>query len=351
LDLLANFGGKPVVVSIQPKYEIDDLFADLQTGQYLRITAIDKDCDPPQYTLEADDGSGVPFPVRCPEPALLDFYRFVGKQGSLALDASDPAPLAFLTEGERLAQLEEIVREGLPAFLRTGEALSEIKRDNLYLQTHRTFEDYCKNKWGISVSQGDRLIQYAAVAAALPPTGETPKTQNQYRALAALPEQVREQAWAEANKDGTATGAKIREAGLRLAAELELEGEHAGDLTEEEKHPSELPLTESEQALMHQFVEGSVSPVGGVPGEIQETASEMGLQVFEVHEARAIECVEEEDLLLFSPRFDPALIRGNCAYCFAAEGLIIYPGLRRHDFWDWFQGHGEILCGGEPNDP
>ncbi len=56
----------------------------------------------------------------------------------------------FVEEAESLAQYEEAIAAGLATdFLRVGEALSAISRRKLYRETHRTFEDYCRMRWGL----------------------------------------------------------------------------------------------------------------------------------------------------------------------------------------------------------
>jgi hypothetical protein len=74
------------------------------------------------------------------------------------------------TEVEHLSRLEGIVRRGLNTDLEVGDALAEIRDTLLYRSTHETFEAYLRDRWGISGTRGDQLIQ-AAEAAIAPAAG------------------------------------------------------------------------------------------------------------------------------------------------------------------------------------
>jgi hypothetical protein len=64
-------------------------------------------------------------------------------------------------EVEHINRLEAIVRRGLDADLDVGNALAEINDSWLYRATHETFEAYLRDRWGMSASRGDELIQAA----------------------------------------------------------------------------------------------------------------------------------------------------------------------------------------------
>lgn len=61
-------------------------------------------------------------------------------------------------QAQRLAELEQIIKTDLAAFLRVGAALAEIRDRELYLGDTLTFDEYLKGKWGMGRSQGYRLI-------------------------------------------------------------------------------------------------------------------------------------------------------------------------------------------------
>jgi len=65
-----------------------------------------------------------------------------------------------------LAECEAIIQRGRPYFVEVGEALGAIRDHRLYLETHRTFEAYCRERWGFSRQRASQLI-IAAVSTAV----------------------------------------------------------------------------------------------------------------------------------------------------------------------------------------
>ena len=104
-----------------------------------------------------------------------------------------------LLEHSRLASLEEVINKGRQTFIEVGNALLEIRESRLYRETHNTFEDYCLERWDISKTQANRLVQSSEVAHTLTPIGVMPSTESQARELAPLldrPDELRD-IWAE----------------------------------------------------------------------------------------------------------------------------------------------------------
>lgn len=99
-------------------------------------------------------------------------------------------------EHDRLSQLENTIEHGLQTFVDVGTALLEIRDSHLYRTDHTTFEDYCRQRWGMSRIHAFRLIEAAHVTENLLPIGnKLPATESQARPLTRLePEQQRE-AW------------------------------------------------------------------------------------------------------------------------------------------------------------
>lgn len=54
------------------------------------------------------------------------------------------------TEKTLLAECESVIQKGLGTFLEVGRALAEIRDQQLYRETHKTFEKYCKDVWDLS---------------------------------------------------------------------------------------------------------------------------------------------------------------------------------------------------------
>lgn len=114
-----------------------------------------------------------------------------------------------LTMGEEevLYVAENTIRKGMTAFLEVGEALVTIRDRRLYRATHPTFEEYCKDRWGMGRSRAYQLINASEVVRVLEASvstnvdkGQLPLPQNeaQARALQAAPPEVRAEVWREA---------------------------------------------------------------------------------------------------------------------------------------------------------
>jgi hypothetical protein len=73
---------------------------------------------------------------------------------------SEPARIG---ESSRLVDLEGVIERGLSTFVEVGEALLEIRDARLYRLTHGTFEDYCRERWGLGVSRTHQLMDAAKV--------------------------------------------------------------------------------------------------------------------------------------------------------------------------------------------
>ena len=103
-----------------------------------------------------------------------------------------------IVEESRLEQLESTIDRGLKTFVEVGKALLEIRDSRLYRETFGTFEDYCRDRWGMERRQAYRLIDASnAVANVSHGTQTLPTSERQARPLTSLePEQQRE-VWAE----------------------------------------------------------------------------------------------------------------------------------------------------------
>jgi hypothetical protein len=100
-----------------------------------------------------------------------------------------------LSEQGRLQECEAIITDGLDTFVKVGNALMEIRDSKLYRQTHKTFEDYCRERWGIERRHAYRLIDSAAVVSNLCPIGHIPKSESQCRPLVGLEPEKQKEVW------------------------------------------------------------------------------------------------------------------------------------------------------------
>jgi len=136
-------------------------------------------------------------------------------------------------EAESFAKLEERVEAGLTNFIDVGNALSEIRDAKLYRASHGTFEDYCRERWGMSDRRARQLMTASQIGTMVPEM----KTERQARELSRV-EPARRQEVVE--KASIATGGKITAAALREAARTELVVE-----------PARINPERFSQAMMH----------------------------------------------------------------------------------------------------
>lgn len=112
-------------------------------------------------------------------------------------------------------RLEGIIAQGLKSFVDVGNALQEMRDRKLYRDTHRTFEDYCREQWGMERAHAYRLIDSAQVVEQLEmsPIGDIlPANESQARHLTRLEPEQRAQAWqaaVDSAPNGKVTGEHV----------------------------------------------------------------------------------------------------------------------------------------------
>lgn len=120
-----------------------------------------------------------------------------------------------LSEVQQLAECEAVIERGLHTFVAVGNALLTIRDKRLYRQDFGTFEDYCRDRWGMERAHAYRLIDSAKVVNALSPIGDIlPATESQARPLTALPPEVQPIVWQQAVEtapNGKVTAAHVQE--------------------------------------------------------------------------------------------------------------------------------------------
>jgi len=75
-----------------------------------------------------------------------------------AIEAPEPEPEPQ-AEGEERAQRLGELEEGIQRFVEAGEALLAVRDRRLYRESHRTFEDYCRERWGLE--RANQAIDFA----------------------------------------------------------------------------------------------------------------------------------------------------------------------------------------------
>lgn len=111
-----------------------------------------------------------------------------------------------------LAECEAIIERGLTTFVEVGSALARIRDERLYLDSHKSFEDYCRERWDFNDRRASQMIQAAEVSTIVETRSlPTPRNEAVARELAPLrsePAQLRE-VWTQAvEQHGPAPTAK-----------------------------------------------------------------------------------------------------------------------------------------------
>lgn len=122
-------------------------------------------------------------------------------------ESSESEPVVAKVEVvEELTEEELVDRQRLElkverAFYEAGKALAELQLRRLYRSTHKTFEEYCRDRFGMQRAYPYRLIDAAAVFDNLSPIGDIfPTAESQCRPLARLEPEEQRQVWQQAVK-------------------------------------------------------------------------------------------------------------------------------------------------------
>lgn len=100
-------------------------------------------------------------------------------------------------ERQELKRCEMVIYQGLETFLEVGQALMMIRDKRLYRLEYKTFEGYCRDKWGMSKTTANRLVSASQVITNLTPMGVKPSTERQTRPLTSLSPPIQREAWKE----------------------------------------------------------------------------------------------------------------------------------------------------------
>lgn len=140
------------------------------------------------------------------------------------------------TESTDLTTYEQTIESGMQSFLQVGEALWKIREGKLYRASHKTFEDYCREKWSMSKTHCNRLITGSLVANEVAPMGVEITSERQARELSRIEPSRRVEVLEKASESGSVTARSIRE-----AAKPESLAYFAPEEQEEENEPTPAP--------------------------------------------------------------------------------------------------------------
>ena len=122
-----------------------------------------------------------------------------------------------------LQEHETVIERGLKTFVEVGNALMAIRDSRLYKADYTTFEDYCRERWGMSKRHSNRMIEAANVIDNLGPIGLIPQTESQARPLAKLDPDDQLEAWqraVETAPNGKVTGKHVERVVAKMVAPL-----------------------------------------------------------------------------------------------------------------------------------
>lgn len=128
-----------------------------------------------------------------------------------------------LSERDTLKICEEAIQMGIRTFVEVGNALLTIRDQKLYRQTHKTFEDYCRQRWEMSRPRAYQLIESAEIVQNLSTIVDIlPNSESQTRPLASLEPGQQREAWQNvltSNPDGKITAEKVLQAAEAIKTE------------------------------------------------------------------------------------------------------------------------------------
>lgn len=143
------------------------------------------------------------------------------REESVTTDPAEPTAGATTKAGRSLAALESVIERGRETFVEVGRALAEIRDHELCKERgFRMWDDYLRERWGMSRSYASRQIAAAQVMGKLP-IGNGPSNEAQARELLPLLEDEAAMAayWRELQGHGvTVTAALIRETVKKILA-------------------------------------------------------------------------------------------------------------------------------------
>ena len=115
-----------------------------------------------------------------------------------------------IDEHNELERCEVVIKQGLETFVEVGQALLTIREKRLYRLEFGTFEDYCRDRWGMQRQYANRMIAASKAISNLVPIGTIlPETESQARPLTKLQPEIQREAWKEVVQQAEQTNQPI----------------------------------------------------------------------------------------------------------------------------------------------
>lgn len=132
----------------------------------------------------------------------------------------------------QLADCEARIERGLKTFYEVGEALLRIRDQGLYKEAaFSTFEDYCRERWGMSRPRAYQMIEAAEVAANLSTFVDVlPQNEAQTRPLAPLLPVEQQQVWQDVLEETGGNGITAEKVQVAVQSHMDKKQEAAADL-------------------------------------------------------------------------------------------------------------------------
>ncbi len=153
-------------------------------------------------------------------------------------------------EQNELERCEVVIRQGLETFVEVGTALMTIRDKRLYRAGFGTFEDYCREQWGMARNYANKMIAATAVVSNIGMGTIVPTTESQARPLTKLEPEIQREAWRETvERHGQdITAAKVEE----TVREFKPVNERFLELKAENKHDIFNPSPRSADELLQE---------------------------------------------------------------------------------------------------
>ena len=124
-----------------------------------------------------------------------------------------------IDEQQELAHCEAVIERGLETFFEVGQAMAIIRDRKLYRSDFKTFEEYCRDRWGMRRQVANRFIASSETVANLEPIGSIPASESQARPLTSLEPDQQRKAWSKVVQEAQASGKPITAAKVRAVVD------------------------------------------------------------------------------------------------------------------------------------
>ena len=155
-------------------------------------------------------------------PRGIPYYKPPKPEKALEVSPPPLKPPLSPSQQTELERLEAVIKGGWKTFLEVGEALAQVRDEDLYKGKYDSFEEYWRIELGYSRSYAYNLIGSAEVneqLSSIEDFKDKPLNESQLRELISVPEGKRAEAWKTAIKlarDQPLTARIVHKAALKF---------------------------------------------------------------------------------------------------------------------------------------